>query len=220
MSQLTGREPGVVGAALDDPDSWCGIIVDGQHVDPTVLRIALALQAARPIHAGHGCDAKRSARPRRRFQLQGRTISVADGVLRRRRRHAGRLRHRHGERRSATQSRCWVSNCPRPCAWRASIPAEFLGLGRRAWADRAGLQREPGARGRPSSASSETWIDGVGTGSSAADRGQGVHERRHPPARRLVRQPPDAAAEIVGHVLRLAGRRRHDRHRRDGRART
>lgn len=41
MSQLTGREPGVVGAALDDPESWCGIIVDGEHLDPVVLRIAL-----------------------------------------------------------------------------------------------------------------------------------------------------------------------------------
>jgi N-acetylglucosamine-6-phosphate deacetylase len=41
MSQLTGREPGVVGAALDDPASWCGIIVDGHHTDPVVLRIAL-----------------------------------------------------------------------------------------------------------------------------------------------------------------------------------
>jgi len=41
MSQLTGREPGVVGAALDDPDSWCGIIVDGEHTDPVVLRISM-----------------------------------------------------------------------------------------------------------------------------------------------------------------------------------
>jgi N-acetylglucosamine-6-phosphate deacetylase len=41
MSQLTVREPGVVGAALDDITSWCGIIVDGRHVDPVVLRIAL-----------------------------------------------------------------------------------------------------------------------------------------------------------------------------------
>src|SRR6202021_1601002 len=40
-SQLTGREPGVVGAALDDRNSWCGIIVDGEHTDPVVLRIAL-----------------------------------------------------------------------------------------------------------------------------------------------------------------------------------
>ena len=41
MSQLTGREPGTVGAALDDQRSWCGIIVDGEHTDPVVLRIAL-----------------------------------------------------------------------------------------------------------------------------------------------------------------------------------
>jgi N-acetylglucosamine-6-phosphate deacetylase len=41
MSQLTGRAPGVVGAALDDPDSWCGIIVDGEHTDPVVLRISM-----------------------------------------------------------------------------------------------------------------------------------------------------------------------------------
>ncbi|HEX4647790.1 MAG TPA: amidohydrolase family protein, partial [Steroidobacteraceae bacterium] len=41
MSQLTGREPGTVGAALEDPRSWCGIIVDGEHTDPVVLRIAL-----------------------------------------------------------------------------------------------------------------------------------------------------------------------------------
>ncbi|MEO5626106.1 MAG: N-acetylglucosamine-6-phosphate deacetylase [Dokdonella sp.] len=42
MSPLQGREPGVVGAALEDPDSWCGVIVDGHHVHPASLRIALA----------------------------------------------------------------------------------------------------------------------------------------------------------------------------------
>src|SRR3569833_64979 len=41
MSPLTGRAPGVVGAALDDPDRWCGIIVDGAHTDPVVLRISM-----------------------------------------------------------------------------------------------------------------------------------------------------------------------------------
>lgn len=47
MSPLTAREPGVVGVALDDPDCWCGIIVDGVHVDPAVLRIALRAKAHR-----------------------------------------------------------------------------------------------------------------------------------------------------------------------------
>ena len=32
MSQLGTREPGAVGAALDDAASWCGLIVDGVHV--------------------------------------------------------------------------------------------------------------------------------------------------------------------------------------------
>ena len=42
MTPLGSREPGVVGAALDDRESWCGIIVDGHHVHPAALRIALA----------------------------------------------------------------------------------------------------------------------------------------------------------------------------------
>lgn len=40
MSQLTSREPGVVGAALDDDRLFAGIICDGIHVDPISLRIA------------------------------------------------------------------------------------------------------------------------------------------------------------------------------------
>jgi N-acetylglucosamine-6-phosphate deacetylase len=42
MSPLQSREPGVVGAALEDRASWCGIIVDGHHVHPAALRVALA----------------------------------------------------------------------------------------------------------------------------------------------------------------------------------
>src|SRR6202007_1279173 len=41
MSQLTARDPGVVGAALDDERLFAGIICDGLHVDPVCLRIAL-----------------------------------------------------------------------------------------------------------------------------------------------------------------------------------
>ncbi|HKE49124.1 MAG TPA: N-acetylglucosamine-6-phosphate deacetylase [Rhodanobacteraceae bacterium] len=41
MSPLTSREPGVVGAALDDAASACGIVVDGFHVHPASLRVAL-----------------------------------------------------------------------------------------------------------------------------------------------------------------------------------
>jgi N-acetylglucosamine-6-phosphate deacetylase len=41
MSPLDAREPGVVGAALESDSTWCGIIVDGQHVSPATLKIAL-----------------------------------------------------------------------------------------------------------------------------------------------------------------------------------
>jgi N-acetylglucosamine-6-phosphate deacetylase len=41
MTPLGSREPGAVGAALEDRHSWCGIIVDGQHVHPAALRVAL-----------------------------------------------------------------------------------------------------------------------------------------------------------------------------------
>ncbi len=75
MSPLGAREPGVVGAALSDDDTYCGIIVDGKHVDPRSLKIALRAKAhdrfmlvtdAMPVV---GTSA-------RSFQLQGRTILV------------------------------------------------------------------------------------------------------------------------------------------------
>ncbi|MDN3639287.1 N-acetylglucosamine-6-phosphate deacetylase [Simiduia curdlanivorans] len=45
MTPLTSREPGVVGAALEDHHSWCGIIVDNYHVAPATLRVAIAAKA-------------------------------------------------------------------------------------------------------------------------------------------------------------------------------
>jgi len=42
MSPLTSREPGVVGAALEDTKSWIGIIVDGHHIHYASLRVAVA----------------------------------------------------------------------------------------------------------------------------------------------------------------------------------
>src|SRR5262249_27538979 len=42
MSHMEPRKPGMVGAALADLESYCGIIADGHHVDDTSLRVALA----------------------------------------------------------------------------------------------------------------------------------------------------------------------------------
>lgn len=45
MTPMTSREPGVVGAALEDENSWCGLIVDGYHVHATTLKVAVAAKA-------------------------------------------------------------------------------------------------------------------------------------------------------------------------------
>ena len=45
MTPLTSREPGVVGAALEDTNSWCGIIVDNYHVASATLKVAIAAKA-------------------------------------------------------------------------------------------------------------------------------------------------------------------------------
>lgn len=42
MSPLTSREPGMVGVALADADSWCGVIFDGHHLHPLAAKLALA----------------------------------------------------------------------------------------------------------------------------------------------------------------------------------
>jgi N-acetylglucosamine-6-phosphate deacetylase len=79
MSPLTSREAGVVGAALDDQESWCGLIVDGRHVDPVVMRIAL--RAKRHDRFMLVTDAMPNVGADEQvFMLQGREIRVVNGV--------------------------------------------------------------------------------------------------------------------------------------------
>ncbi|HXN16483.1 MAG TPA: N-acetylglucosamine-6-phosphate deacetylase [Usitatibacter sp.] len=78
MSPLTTREPGTVGAALSHQDSWCGLIVDGHHVDPVVLRIAL--RCKRPERFMLVTDAMPTVgASQSTFMLQGRKITVENG---------------------------------------------------------------------------------------------------------------------------------------------
>lgn len=41
MTPMNSREPGAVGAALENADAWCGLIVDGFHVHDASLRVAI-----------------------------------------------------------------------------------------------------------------------------------------------------------------------------------
>ncbi len=164
MSQLTGRAPGVVGAALDDADSWCGIIVDGRHVDPTVLRIALRCKRhdrfmlVTDAMPSVGADEKS-------FSLQGRMISIADGVLVD---EDGTLAGSDVD--MATSVRNAVDLLGLPLVEAAQMasrnPAEFLGLG-------AELGRiAPGYRASLALVDDglkviDTWIDGRSSGEDA-----------------------------------------------------
>jgi N-acetylglucosamine-6-phosphate deacetylase len=81
MARLEPREPGIVGAALYDENTWCGIIVDGHHVDPIVLKLALRCKRRdRFMLVTDGMPAVGSTEPT--FVLQGRTIRVVDGICR------------------------------------------------------------------------------------------------------------------------------------------
>jgi N-acetylglucosamine-6-phosphate deacetylase len=79
MSPLASREPGVVGAALSDATAWCSLIVDGRHVDPVVLKIALRCRPHEKFILV--TDAMPSVgAASKAFVLQGKKITVKGGV--------------------------------------------------------------------------------------------------------------------------------------------
>ena len=158
MSQLTGREPGVVGAALDDPNSWAGIIDDGLHVDPVVLRIALRskprdrFMLVTDAMPSVGIDGDE-------FMLQGRRILVRDGRCIT---ETGTLAGSHLNMAEAVRNATKLLGIPLDEAARmaSQYPAEFLGL------DRELGKIAPGYRASLVQADEKltvtrTWIDGL-----------------------------------------------------------
>jgi N-acetylglucosamine-6-phosphate deacetylase len=164
MSQLTGREPGVVGAALESLDSWCGIIVDGEHISPVVLRLALRCKPASRFMLvtdampSLGTDA-------RSFKLQGRNITVSGTLCLD---EDGRLAGSNIDMASCVRNAVSLLGVSLPEAVRmASLyPAEFLGL-----SDELG-RIEPGYRANLVLADErlnviDTWIEGRSTADAA-----------------------------------------------------
>lgn len=88
MSQLENRAPGLVGATLDSDVLFAGLIADGIHVDPAVIRIALrAKQGAGQIFlvtdsmSTIGTDITEFALNERKiFRRDGR-LMLSDGTL-------------------------------------------------------------------------------------------------------------------------------------------
>jgi len=129
MSPLQGREPGAVGAAMEDRDSWCGIIADGVHAHPASLRVALAAKprgkvflvtdAMPPVGADDPS-----------YELYGETITVRDGVVRN---AAGALAGSALDMATAVRNAVHLLGQPLDEAVRmaSAYPAEFLGIGDR-----------------------------------------------------------------------------------------
>ncbi len=76
MRPLASREPGPIAQALESPNAWYGLIVDGVHVDPAMLRLALrglghamlVSDAMPPVGGRHS-----------HFTLYGKSIAARDG---------------------------------------------------------------------------------------------------------------------------------------------
>lgn len=82
MSQMSSREPGLVGAALDRGDIYAGLIADGIHVHPATLAIALRAKRG-PGRLFLVTDAMaQTGTDMTSMSLHGRTITRAGGALR------------------------------------------------------------------------------------------------------------------------------------------
>ena len=129
MSPLTGREPGAVGAALEDPESWCGMIVDGHHVHDASLKVAIAAKTRGKSMLVTDAMPSVGASDKR-FQIGGQIIVAEDGRCAN---AEGRLAGSDLDMASAVRNTVRGLGLPLEEALRmASLyPAAFLGLERR-----------------------------------------------------------------------------------------
>jgi N-acetylglucosamine-6-phosphate deacetylase len=124
MRPLESREPGPIAAALETADVWYGMIVDGAHVAPAMLRLALRGRAA-PILVTDAMPPVGGMRSS--FRLAGETISVnGDRCVRRDGRLAGAVLTMAGAVRNCVK----LLDVPLTDALRfaSAHPAEMLGL--------------------------------------------------------------------------------------------
>lgn len=125
MRPLESREPGPIAAALESPQAWYGLIVDGVHVATAMLQFALR-------GAGHPILVTDAMPPvggtRKSFTLQGKTVDVRDGRCTA---SDGKLAGAYLDMASAVRNCVRLLNVPLPSALRlaSANAAEFLGCG-------------------------------------------------------------------------------------------
>lgn len=126
MSQLTPREPGIVGAAMADERLFAGIIADGIHVAPQSLQAAFrAMGQERLMLVTDAMPTAGGIRPG--FSLQGRAITLRDGRLTD---EAGTLAGAHLTMVEAVRNAVSMmgASLADALAMASTTPARFLGL--------------------------------------------------------------------------------------------
>jgi len=125
MRPLQSREPGPIAAALESPAAWYGLIVDGWHVSPATLRLALRgcghpmlVTDAMATVGGHQST----------FRLYGSEIKVVDGRCLR---SDGTLAGAALDMAAAVRNCARLLHVPLTDALRFASrnPAEFIGVG-------------------------------------------------------------------------------------------
>jgi N-acetylglucosamine-6-phosphate deacetylase len=159
MTPFGSREPGVVGAALDDAESWCGIIADGHHVHPVSLRVAIAAKArGKMVLVTDAMPPVGADSPE--YKLNGETIVVKDGVCQT---AGGTLAGSALDMAGAVRNAVEMLHLPLDEAARmaSTYPADFLGLGASHGRIAAGYQADLVALDADYRVR-QSWIGGVG----------------------------------------------------------
>jgi N-acetylglucosamine-6-phosphate deacetylase len=160
MRSLGSREPGPIAAALESVDAWYGLIADGWHVSPAMLRLALrglghpmlVTDAMPPVGGRHTS-----------FQLYGKEIKVAGGRCLR---SDGTLAGAALDMATAIRNCIKLLHVPLQDALRFASrnPAEFIGVGHQLGRLAPGYRADIVAFDPDSLTVLRTWICGRGSG--------------------------------------------------------
>lgn len=140
MTQLGSREPGAVGAALENRQSWCGLIVDGHHVHPASLRVACAAKGAERLALVTdampivGSDQKEFWLGGQLISCDGDRCTAADGTL-----AGSNLNMAAAVRNAARFMHVDVATAVRMAS---AVPASVIGLAAERGSIRAGMRAD------------------------------------------------------------------------------